>query len=342
MSKSKIKFKYSRNAINDAGDSLAGRSNAIEADLAWEILDYWRAIHHTPLHTLYVNLSRHARRADKNALVARRLKRASSIFSKLKRENDLTLRKMQDIAGCRAIVSSLGEVLKLRDSLLRSSQLHVLERTKNYIDSPKASGYRGIHLIYKFQSNDLKNASLNGLRVEIQIRTMPQHLWATAVEIVGTLTKQALKSSQGSGEWLKFFKYVSEGIALVENKTELPSELKKNIFRLEKKLDVRKKLAAYSLALNNTKPNDANYYLLELDDMNLRIRQFNDVGTADSAYLEAERRLLNKVGADVVLVGAESFHKLKKAYPNYFGDSARFVKLLETLIKDVKQKSLFW
>jgi ppGpp synthetase/RelA/SpoT-type nucleotidyltranferase len=189
------KLKYTKQCIIDAGETLSGKTSALVVDYAWEVLDYWRSLHQTPLHYISKNLTTHARKSDKNALVVRRLKRAPSIFSKLNRENDLTLRKMQDVGGCRAIVSDLAAVLKLSQSFQDSRQHHKLERIKDYITTPKPSGYRGIHLIYKFQSADPVNQSFNGLRIEIQLRSVHQHLWATAVEIVGIITKQSLKSS---------------------------------------------------------------------------------------------------------------------------------------------------
>lgn len=328
MSFPTAKFKYTKQCIIDAGETLAGKSTALGNEYAWEVLDYWRSLHQTPLQYIAKNLTAHARRSDKNSLVVRRLKRAPSIFSKLNRESGLTLRKMQDIGGCRAIVVDLAAVQKLRKSFEESRQNHKLERVKDYIAKPKASGYRGIHLIYKFQSADLVNQAYNGLRVEIQLRTIQQHIWATAVEIVGIITKQSLKSSQGEALWMDFFRHMSAGMACDELKKEIPSEILKEISRLEKKLDVRKKLSAYSLALQKVKGNEANFFVLELNGFNLRIRGFKDENAANAVYIEAEKQLFDQDGADVVLVGAKSFHDLRRAYPNYFGDSIKFLKVL--------------
>ena len=340
MSIPTAKFKYSKQCIIDAGETLAEKSSALVEDYAWEVLDYWRSLHQTPLHYISINLTRHARKVDKNSLVVRRLKRAPSIFSKLQREPALTLRKMQDIGGCRAIVSDLPSVLKLSKSFQDSRQNHKLERIKDYIQTPKPSGYRGIHLIYKFQSADLVNQAYNGLRIEIQLRSVQQHLWATAVEIVGIITKQSLKSSQGEANWIDFFKCMSVGIACDESKKAIPLDVLKEIARLEKKLDVRKKLGAYSLALKHAGGNESKFYVLELEGMNLKIKGFKDESSANEVYIEAERRLINVNGADVVLVGAKSFHELKRAYPNYFGDSVKFLKVLENFLRKQKNPSI--
>ena len=47
------------------------------------------------------------------------------------------------------------------------------------------------------------------MRIELQIRTRLQHLWATAVETAGLYTKKSLKSGQGENGWLEFFMIVS-------------------------------------------------------------------------------------------------------------------------------------
>ncbi len=335
-----MSFKYSTSQINKAGDTLSGRTNELDAATAWGILDYWRSIHQTPLHYICMNLARHATRIDKNAFVARRLKRSPSIFSKLRREEKLTLRKMQDLGGCRAIVVDLDSANRLSDSFERSTQNHILERKKDYIKNPKASGYRGIHLIYKFQSKDEGNLEFNELRVEIQIRSIPQHVWATAVEIVGTITKQSLKSSQGAKNWLRFFQCMSEGISIVEHKGKLNDGLLRELLKLEKKLDVRTKLSAYRMAMKHVnRDNNANYYVMEIEGTTLTIHGFKDKDKANEAYIEAEKRLMNVLGADAVLVGTKSFHELKRAYPNYFGDSEKFIKILNGFLMQAQKKA---
>ncbi len=322
----------STSLINKAGNTLSGRSLDIDEDRAWEILDEWRAAHGVPLHFLYINLSRHASKVEKNALIARRLKRSSSIFSKLQREARMSLRRMQDIAGCRAIMPSLQGAIALSERFQKSSQKHQLERVKNYIKSPKSSGYRGIHLIYRFKSNDSKYESSNDLRVEIQIRSMYQHLWATAVEIVAMMTQQALKSSQGSDDWLDFFRMIGSAFAHLDEKKIIPDRLCRDITKLAKKLDVQKRLTGYSLAMEEVKKRKADFYLLIIEKLALRIEFFSDADLANDAYLIEERRLKLDKSSDVVLVGADSFHQLRRAFPNYFGDSEKFVRALDAIV----------
>ncbi len=90
------------------------------------------------------------------------------------------------------------------------------KRVYDYIDVPKKSGYRGIHMVYEFQSKSKSYSQYNGMLVEVQLRTKLQHYWATAVETVGIFTGQALKSSQGNEDWQQFFRLASNWFALKE------------------------------------------------------------------------------------------------------------------------------
>jgi putative GTP pyrophosphokinase len=68
----------------------------------------------------------------------------------------------------------------------------------DYIAAPKETGYRSVHLIFKYRSQSSKHRAWNGLRVEIQLRSRLQHAWATAVETVDTFTRQTLRRAE---EW---------------------------------------------------------------------------------------------------------------------------------------------
>jgi hypothetical protein len=61
-------------------------------------------------------------------------------------------------------------------------------------------------------------ARYDGQRIEIQIRSKLQHLWATAVETAQIFTGQALKSKvkNASADWLRFFALTSSAFALRE------------------------------------------------------------------------------------------------------------------------------
>ena len=91
----------------------------------------------------------------------------------------MNLARMQDIGGLRAVVESVSVAERVRTDYLKSQFAHELVADTDYIAKPKASGYRGFHLVYKYSGRDTD--AYDGLQVELQIRTKVQHAWATAV-----------------------------------------------------------------------------------------------------------------------------------------------------------------
>ena len=79
------------------------------------ILTYWRDSHLVPLEKSNQLLNRYIHNIDKNAFIAKRIKRFDSIKRKLKRFDKMELKNMQDIGGIRVVVSSQKQV----DSILK-------------------------------------------------------------------------------------------------------------------------------------------------------------------------------------------------------------------------------
>ena len=138
---------------------------------------------------------------DKKAIIVRRLKRTPSILAKLRRESKMKLDRMEDIGGVRIVVSNITAVRLVSDKITSGRTRNVLRRKRDYIDSPKNSGYRGIHLVYRYKGSVSGYPAHN---VEVQIRSIMQHAWATTVEVIGTYTRQGLKASAGDKQWLNF------------------------------------------------------------------------------------------------------------------------------------------
>jgi putative GTP pyrophosphokinase len=191
---------YSRGRVDSAGEVISGRepeTPQMDMDLAMDIAGNWRSSHGYPLHVIWSTLKNRARSIDHDALVPKRIKRLPSVAFKLKRNSTMQLSKMQDLGGCRAVLKSVAKV----DKLVRFYQKNpckTLEFVKpfDYIASPKPDGYRSVHLVYKYQG-ECESGAYKGLRIEIQIRSLLQHGWATALEVIDTFTGQGLKSSGG-------------------------------------------------------------------------------------------------------------------------------------------------
>jgi len=125
--------------VNAAGRTLVagtgGTADSMDRYLeAYAVMSNWRASHQFPLNTFKINLRERARSIDEHAFVAQRLKRAPSIIAKLSRFPAMRLTQMQDIGGCRAVVSTLADVQALRDALKSSRIKHRLVNEKVWLD----------------------------------------------------------------------------------------------------------------------------------------------------------------------------------------------------------------
>ena len=276
------------------------------------------------------------------SIVVQRLKRLDTIVDKLKRFPEMSLYRMQDLGGCRVIVPTIEDVYNVKKKLQSSRIRHELVNEKDYIAIPNPNtGYRGVHLIYKYQS-DRRN-DFNGLQIEIQLRSRNQHLWATAVETVGLFTQNGLKFNQGSDRWLRFFKVVSalfaieESSAVVEGVSTNPDGIINELLDIMRELKVGEKLFTIGLATTHMErirtSKTPGYYLMALDINNakLEISKFKNIEKATDEY--NKREMQKSIGTDVVLVSAQSFEALMHAYPNYFANVKEFMNTLTALIK---------
>ncbi|MFH1610938.1 MAG: RelA/SpoT domain-containing protein [Patescibacteria group bacterium] len=344
---------FSKSQTNFAGDILRDK-NSLEKDknYALEVLGNWRASHSYPMHIFKKRLKRVSEKIDARALSAQRLKRVPSIIKKLNRRYDgkkatMKLARMQDIAGCRVVLSNVDLVRELyKDYYIKGDLKHKKVNEKDYITTPKDDGYRSIHLVYRYYSDKGKNI-YNGLLVEIQIRSKLQHIWATAVETVGFFIGQAIKSNEGEKEWKEFFKLTSTAFARIENCPIVPDtpEDEKELYLLikqkEKELKVISKMNKWAESIeffDKIRKNKKNlhYFLLELDTIQEKLiisgytKSQEDKAVKD--YAEVEKRIFGKKEYDVVLVGVDTTADLKKAYPNYFLDTKEFIIYLNKIL----------
>jgi len=223
-------------------------------------------------------------------------------------------------------------VMKLVSDYKNSDIKHSLIDEDDYITTPKKTGYRSYHLIYKYFSD--RNDNYNGLKVEVQLRSNLQHAWATAVETVGTFMKQSLKSNRGEKEWLRFFALMGTAIAETEktppvpNTPTNPEDLKVEIRDFVNRLEVINRLEAFGGAMKTLESPTiagAHFYLLELDPTakNTKITGFKmrdlDVALQQNLALEKTIPLSQgkdpmAEGKDTVLVSAESIVALKRRF----------------------------
>lgn len=332
--------KYSKKQIARAGKMLADAGSLQNAGEALAILANWRAAHAYPLSVIATRLFK----SIPDALVVQRLKRLDSIWGKLKRFPDMNLARMQDLGGCRAIVGSTAEVYETVERYKSAETTSILKHEYDYIKNPKVSGYRSYHVVYQFQ--DPVNPAYNsGILIEMQIRTQLQHVWATALEVMGIYTKLALKSGYGEPDILRFFVLMSSVFALNEGTPVCPGTssdfgiLAAEVAELNSRHGIIDKLLAVSVVIRHakeceTKGGTEGYHVLLLDCNKSTLSTYHyskdELAIATETYNHIEAR--NDPNINVVLVAADSLNTVREAYPNYFIDTTVFVRLARKVI----------
>lgn len=128
-------------------------------------------------------------------------KSTTSISDKLLRES-IRLTQIQDIAGCRIIVSELAEQERVVELLERLFDKAIVVDRREH----PSHGYRAVHVI----------VGLNGKLVEIQVRTLLQHVWAELSEKLSDVIDPAIKYGRGNETIVKVLLESSEVIAREE------------------------------------------------------------------------------------------------------------------------------
>lgn len=161
-----------------------------------------------------------------------RIKTVDSIKKKLKKKGyRFTVKNIEehinDIVGVRVICSFEDDVYDLVD-IIRKSEILTVVKEKDYIKTPKPTGYRSYHMIVKVPVpliND--NAEIYA---EIQIRTLAMDLWASLDHKLNyksdyTTKRIANKMYKVSNELFKIDEEMSKTLKL-ENKIKKQSKKK--------------------------------------------------------------------------------------------------------------------
>jgi len=144
-------------------------------------------------------------------------KSTTSIRDKLKRES-IRLSQMQDIAGCRIVVADT----LTQDAVVAALIAHFPE--SKLFDRRKipSHGYRAVHLIAYCANNP----------IEIQIRSVFQHMWAELSEKAADVVDPAVKYGGGPEPWRTDLIALSRIIAERE-------DIQTKVHELKAKLDQR-------------------------------------------------------------------------------------------------------
>jgi ppGpp synthetase/RelA/SpoT-type nucleotidyltranferase len=142
-----------------------------------------------------------------------------SLVEKLHRES-IRLVQVQDIAGCRIVVADVGEQERVVASLRGIfPQASVIDRR-----TAPSYGYRAVHIV----------AKISGKLVEIQVRTLLQHLWAEVSERLSDVLDPEIKYGGGDELIRKVLRTTSETVAKIENLEMDILKIEQDVSRLPK------------------------------------------------------------------------------------------------------------
>ena len=129
--------------------------------------------------------------------VSSRLKTPTGIMEKLRRkglpvtEESIRL-NVRDVAGVRVVCPYLNDIDVVAEFLLSQDDVTLVAR-KDYVASPKESGYRSLHLVVAL------SLPLDGLQrevpVEVQVRTIAMDFWASLEHQLRYKNRAVLKDS---------------------------------------------------------------------------------------------------------------------------------------------------
>ena len=123
----------------------------------------------------------HSGRKNSIHQIQKRIKKFKSVVNKLHKKQlnyskEIIIDSIQDFAGLRVICSYRDDIYAIIDSLRRHPDIKIL-KTKDYLENPKPSGYRSVHVVIEVPVYFLEDTKK--IKVEIQFRTIAMDFWAS-------------------------------------------------------------------------------------------------------------------------------------------------------------------
>lgn len=319
----------SKSKVTRAGERIR-QGTATDDDL--HVIEEWRAAHRGVLNTFQAILRNRTR--GTKVTVAQRHKRKTTIFDKLSRLPGMQLARMDDVAGCRLIFRSIKDLYAFRSKFHKARFNHKLRNDPDkydYLKQPKKTGYRGIHDVYEYDVKSDAGKALAGLYIEIQYRTLVQHAWATAVEVIGFITQSQPKFQRGDTRYERAMALASELLARAHEQQTGPfpsasdQEVLDEFLSLDSELHLMQTLRGLNSAKGDV-TDKRNSILIFSKEGELEVRNFRDATDALRALFELEKKMPDR---DIVLVRADTSEEVRLAFRNYFTDAREFVRLVD-------------
>jgi hypothetical protein len=114
----------------------------------------------------------------------------------------MNLSRMQDVGGVRVVLPSQGACDEL-SKRLRLNWRSAIVGFDDYVRAPKPSGYRALHLV----------VMRDGFRIEVQLRTPWQDMWAQSAEEDTARLGIGLKFDLGPDDLREYYWLAGEVLA---------------------------------------------------------------------------------------------------------------------------------
>ncbi len=167
---------YSTKVLDELGEAIR-TDTMTSAD--WELFnelsrEWWRTLN--SIETEIKNLF-----PESGLNIASRMKNYGTLREKLRRTT-LKLSQVRDVVGCRVVVLNLNDeqdlVVRRITQNIRVDKFKVIDRRIN-----SNHGYRAVHIEFR----------LTRMRLEVQVRTELQDLWARTSEVFGDLVGRGVR-----------------------------------------------------------------------------------------------------------------------------------------------------
>lgn len=323
---------YTGGDIKRLGERLRECKEKHISDEDLDILQAHRLSFTEPLFRVFKELNQYKTIVERSAITAFRLKRISTIINKTIRKPKMQLNRMWDIAGIRLIFRNEESVRKMLELIKANYNLRGPIRDR--FTNPKEIGYRAIHVYI--------TDSISGKVIEIQLRTLESHNWATLVEITDVLYGTRLKEEgyDSNKEWGRFHQLVSSDKELEQEEANfLYKTLDKHDFITKLADTFRKNSYVVKKQWQNVQHKDK-HFLIELSSNSIpKLSSYSDYEKAETDYFETYKK---DEGALIVLTSIHkpTFEQISIAYANYILSYHTFIIDVQEILKELAIEKL--
>lgn len=322
----------SNTKINNIGEAISKRGGKITPS-ELELLQEFRTSFSKPLVNVFNIMRELAEKVHPSSIIAFRLKRIDTIINKLSREKEMDLSRMGDIGGIRCIFYNEGEVYNAKELIEKTFESG--GKTRDYINELKRDiGYKGVHLYVK--------DPISQRRIEIQLRTIDHHNWATLIEITDLLYDLRLKELgfESNEKFGRFHALMSSDKQLTKEEADLIYDVLDEHNFISVLSDTFRKNNTEVKKRWSSEDKKNSFFLIEASKTEIpSLKSFETFEEAENAYFEKYKE---NESAEIVLASIKqpNFKQISVAYANYILSYHTFMSDIRPIIQELAKEAL--